>query len=365
MSITFSREELLRPLSYVAGVVERRQTLPVLSYVLLRRQGKDLTLTGTDLEIEIVAKVNGEAGGDLELTLPARKLFDICRALPESAEITIKQEGEKASVKSGKSRFTLSTLPSSDFPSLQASTWEQVLTFKQSALRQLLHQTHFCMAQQDVRYYLNGVLLEAGPKKMRAVATDGHRMAISEIELDKSSQERQIIVPRKGVQEILRLLTDSEEPIEIDFGSNHLRAKTSEFVFTSKLIDGRYPDYTKVIPQKQSKKLKIGRDTLRETLARVAILSSEKYRGVRLTLGSKSLRITAHNPEQEEAQEEVPLDYTGEPMEIGFNVSYMIEATNALSSDEIEIGLNDPNSSCTILSPESAYPQYVIMPMRL
>ena len=366
MQITITREDLLKPLGYVAGIVERRQTLPVLSYVLLRLKDGEMTLTGTDLEIEVIAKVNKVGGGDMEMMLPARKLFDICRALPGDAEITIKKEGEKSIVKSGKSRFALVTVPVADFPSVQALQWEQALTLKQNQLRKLLEQTHFCMAQQDVRYYLNGLLLEVTDKKIRGIATDGHRMAVGESALEKSVKlEKQIIVPRKGVQEMLRLLSDTDDQIELEFSANHLRARATDFVFTSKLIDGRYPDYNKVIPGKQSKKLHLERNMFRETLGRVAILSSEKYRGVRLSLSNKALRFTAHNPEQEEAQEEISTDYTGEGMEIGFNVNYMIEAISALHTDNVEFGLNDPNSSCTLASPETPYPQYVIMPMRL
>ena len=366
MQITITREDLLKPLGYVTGVVERRQTLPVLSYVLLRQQDSEMTLTGTDLEIEVIAKVNQTSAGNTEMTLPARKLFDICRALPSDAVITIKNEGEKSIVKSGKSRFALATVPVTDFPSVQALQWEQALTLKQNELRKLLEQTHFCMAQQDVRYYLNGLLLEITDKKIRAVATDGHRMAVSETSPEKNTKaDKQVIMPRKGVQEMLRLLSDTDEQIELEFSANHIRARTSDFTFTSKLIDGRYPDYNKVIPGKQSKKLNLGRDLFRETLSRVAILSSEKYRGVRLSLSSKTLRLTAHNPEQEEAQEEISTDYSGEGMEIGFNVNYMIEAISALHTEYVEFGLNDPNSSCTLASPDTPYPQYVIMPMRL
>ncbi len=366
MQITITREDLLKPLGYVTGVVERRQTLPILSYVLLRQNDGDMTLTGTDLEIEVIARANKVGGGEAEMTLPARKLFDICRALPNGAEIIIKKEGEKSIVKSGKSRFALATAPVADFPFIQALQWEQALTLKQSQLRRLLEQAHFCMAQQDVRYYLNGLLLEVTDKKIRGVATDGHRMAVSETTLEKSvKMEKQIIVPRKGVQEMLRLLGDTDDQIELELGANHIRARTTDFIFTSKLIDGRYPDYNKVIPGKQSKKLNLDRNLLRETLGRVAILSSEKYRGVRLSLNNKVLRFTAHNPEQEEAQEEISTDYTGEGMEIGFNVNYMIEAIGALHTENVEFGLNDPNSSCTLASPDAPYPQYVIMPMRL
>ncbi len=366
MQITLTRDDLLKPLGYVTGVVERRQTLPVLSYVLLRQQEGNMTLTGTDLEIEIVAKIKSTAGANVEMTLPARKFFDICRALPADAEITVKKDGEKAIVKSGKSRFALGSVPVADFPNIQASQWEQALTVPQDQLKRLLEHSHFCMAQQDVRYYLNGLLLEMMDTKLRAVATDGHRMALSEITLDKAVKgERQIILPRKGVQEISRLLQDSADVTELQISANHLRAQTKDLTFTSKLIDGRYPDYTKVIPTAQSKLLHLPREAFKETLNRVAILSSEKYRGVRLSLANKVLRVTAHNPEQEEAQEEVSTDYSGEGMEIGFNVNYMIEAISALHSETIIFGLNDPNSSCTLASPDVRYPQYVIMPMRL
>ena len=366
MQINITRDELLKPLSYVAGVVEKRQTLPVLSYVLLRQQGGSMTLTGTDLEIEVIATIKKTEGSDMDLTLPARKLFDICRALPVGAEITIRKDGEKAIIKSGKSRFTLATMPVADFPYIQASQWEQALTLPRKSLKLLLEQTHFCMAQQDVRYYLNGLLLEFTEKRIRAVATDGHRMAVSEVTVEKGIKSgKQIIIPRKGIQEMMRLLDDTDQAIEIQVGTNHLKAQTADYAFTSKLIDGRYPDYTKVIPSAQSKLLKLPRETLRETLSRVAILSSEKYRGVRLSLGNKTLRVTAHNPEQEEAQEELVTDYAGDSMEIGFNVNYMIDAITALHTDQVIFGLNDPNSSCTFLSPDTQYPQYVIMPMRL
>lgn len=366
MQITLTREELLKPLGYVVGVVERRQTLPILSYVLIRLQGGEMTLTGTDLEIEIVAKIKKVDNADFELTLPARKLFDICRALPTGAEVIIKKESEKAIIKSGKIRFALMTVAVNDFPYIQASQWEQALTISQGKIKSLFEQTHFCMAQQDVRYYLNGLLLELIDKKLRAVATDGHRMAISEISLDKNVKgEKQVIVPRKGVQEIMRLLDNSDELIEMQLGVNHLCVKTNDFVFTSKLIDGRYPDYTKVVPHAESKQLKLPRESFRETLSRVAILSSEKYRGVRLSLGNKMLQVTAHNPEQEEAQEEISADYMGEGLEIGFNVNYMMDAITALQSEFVNFGLNDPNSSCVLSSPDTRYPQYVIMPMRL
>jgi DNA polymerase-3 subunit beta len=298
--------------------------------------------------------------------LPARKLLDICRALPVDTNVEIRAEGPRVQVRAGRSRFTLATLPVSDFPVTQHAAWDTSFSIEQRALRRLLEDTHFCMAQQDVRYYLNGVLLETGDGKLRAVATDGHRLALSECALEKhQGQGRQIIVPRKGVQELVRTLEDSEEAARIEISNNHIRVSTGTLVFTSKLIDGRYPDYTKVIPTNQTKQLDLGREVLRETLTRVAILSNEKYRGVRLTLGQNSLQISAHNPEQEEAQEEVPLDYHGEALEIGFNVTYLLDALGALHTDRVAISLNDPNSSCVIHSPGALTPKYIVMPMRL
>lgn len=366
MHITLQREDILKPLGYVAGVVEKRQTLPILSFVLLRQEGGEVTFTGTDLEVEIVARVKTERSANGELTLPARKLLDICRALPEGAAIDIRKDGEKVTVKSGKSRFSLLTLPSADFPNIQASQWGHNTNIPQATLKSLLQQTHFCMAQQDTRYFLNGLLVELSGDRLRVVGTDGHRMATSESTLGAGAQEsKQVIVPRKGVHEFMRLLEDVPDPVDLQFNANHVRARTANFVFTSKLIDGKYPDYAKVIPAAQSKSVRVEREVLRESLSRAAILSNEKYRGVRLTLADKGLKISAHNPEQEEAQEEISADYSGEAMEIGFNVSYMLEAIGALQSQQVVIGLTDANSSCTISSPDTKTPLYVIMPMRL
>ncbi len=365
MNITFRREEFLKPLSHVAGVAERRQTLPILSYVLLRHQDGKTVLTGTDLEVEISTVASGTAKSGGEMTVPARKFLEICKALPEGSEIDIRQEGEKAIVKAGRSRFTLLTMPVSDFPALQTPPWEQTLTLKQGELRKLLEQTQFCMAQQDVRYYLNGVLLEVGNGKLRMVATDGHRMAVGELALAGAKGEKQVIIPRKAVHEISRLLAPSDEPVTLQVGQNHVGVQTAELTFISKLIDGRYPDYHKVIPGTQSVHIRLNAAEFQKSLARVAILSSEKHRGVRLN-ADKAVRITAHNPEQEEAQEEIAtLEYTGPAVEIGFNVAYLIDAVTALNDSEILFTLNDPNSSCTVRPAGQQYPLYVIMPMRL
>lgn len=363
MQITIRRDDLLRPISLVAGVVERRQTLPILSYVKLRQSEEQLTLTGTDLEIEISVQAQASAG-NAELTVPARKLLDICRALPEGTELMFSKQGEKVAVKAGKSRFTLVTLPASDFPSIDTTEWEQALTIGQRELKQLIERTQFCMAQQDVRYYLNGLCLELGPKHLRAVATDGHRMAVSELSI-ATDKERQVIVPRKGIHEMARLLADTADEATLRLGTNHLRLEASGVVFTCKLIDGRFPDYTKVLPASSSKKLVLDRAMFREALARVAILSNEKYRGVRLSVQPGGLSISAHNPEQEEAVEELELNYQGEGLEIGFNVNYLSDAVSAIDNDELVLGLNDPNSSCLVTAAGNNATRYVIMPMRL
>lgn len=365
MQITIPRDELLKPISLVAGVVERRQTLPILSFIKVRQSGRRLVLTGTDLEIEMSAEIiTGE--GEAEFTVPARKLLDICRALPEDTNITLTRQGEKILLKAGKSRFTLQTLAPKDFPAIDAAAWELALTVKQSVLKLLFERTQFCMAQQDVRYYLNGLCLELGSTETRAVATDGHRMAISAAEAPSTVASRQIVVPRKGIHEMARLLEMSEELVDVQIASNHLRLRTnSGVVFTTKLIDGRFPDYTKVVPTNLSKTVGLDRVAFREALGRVAILSNEKYRGVRLNLNSGSLSVSAHNPEQEEAVEEIDADYRGEGLEIGFNVNYLIEAVNAVSSSTIQLGLNDANSSCVLWGPDDVGTRYIIMPMRL
>lgn len=363
MNITIRREDLLRPISLVAGVVERRQTLPILSYVRLRQNDGSVTLTGTDLEIEVSVQARASSG-DAELTVPARKLLDICRALPEGADLVFAKQGEKVLLKAGKSRFTLVTLPINDFPAIDTKNWEQALTINQTDLKLLIERTQFCMAQQDVRYYLNGLCLEMGESYLRAVATDGHRMAVSEIKIGLG-KERQIIVPRKGVHEISRLLPDSASDVTLRLGPNHLRLEAGDVVFTCKLIDGRFPDYTKVLPASQSKVLHLDRSVFREALARVAILSNEKYRGVRLSVQPGALNISAHNPEQEEAVEELELDYQGEGLEIGFNVSYLLDAVSAINAEQLFLGLNDSNSSCVIGTAGDAATRYVIMPMRL
>lgn len=366
MQISINRDELLKPLSYVAGVVERRQTLPILANVRLRCSDGILELTGTDLEVEVVTTIKLDGAQVGEATIPARKLYDICRALPTQAEIKITVDGERARVQSGKSRFTLLTLPSADFPSVEAGQWDLNLSLPERDLKRLLDKTQFCMAHQDVRYYLNGLLLEVKQSQLRAVATDGHRMGLSELTLGQAaSADRQAIVPRKGVQEISRFLDSNERQVELKLSRNHVQVGVEGVMLTSKLIDGRFPDYTQAMPSRHRNIARIDRLLLREALGRAAILANEKYRGVRLTLSAETAVINAHNPEQEEAQEEIEAAYSGEDLEIGFNVNYVIEAINGLEGKQVELGLNDANSSCTLQAPDQPQTRYIVMPMRL
>lgn len=367
MKFAVSREALLKPLNLVAGVVERRQTLPILSNVLLVLDGEWLSLTGTDLEVELVGRVHLETAGDNgEITVPARKLVDICRSLPEGSTIQFTAEDGKLLVRSGRSRFTLATLPARDFPNVEDSIGTHKISLRQGELRQLIEKTAFAMAQQDVRYYLNGMLWEIQPSMLRVVATDGHRLAMCGLGGEYSVDEaKQVILPRKGVLELSRLLQDEEADVAVVIGNNHIRATTQDFTFTSKLVDGKFPDYERVLPKGADKVVLGSREDLRQAFARTAILSNEKYRGVRLNFQEGSLQIVANNPEQEEAEEEVSVEYGGEPVEIGFNVSYLLDVLGVLNTEQVKISLSDPNSSALLEEPESGDAVYVVMPMRL
>lgn len=365
MKLSATREALLQALQSVIGVVERRQTMPILANVLLAAKDSEVAVTATDLEVELVAtaEVEVEAGG--EITVPGRKLLDICRALPDGARISMNQSGEKLAVKSGRSRFSLMTLPAAEFPTVEDISAEQSIAISREKLARLLDKTHFSMAQQDVRYYLNGMLLETGGNRLRAVATDGHRLALCEVELEqKDLPEQQVIVPRKGVLELQRLL-DGEGELELLLGSNHVRIQLPAIRFTSKLIDGRFPEYERVIPQDTSNQLMADREVFRGALARTAILSNEKYRGIRMIIKAGALLLQAHNPEQEEAEEELEISYGGEDIEIGFNVNYLLDALGAIESEQVALAVVDGNSSCLLREPDNEENKYVVMPMRL
>jgi DNA polymerase-3 subunit beta len=365
MKVSASRESLLGPLQSVIGVVERRQTMPVLANVLLVARADKLNVTGTDLEVELVAaaSVNVQQPGDV--TVPGRKLLEIMRTLPEKATVSLVREAERVVVKAGRSRFTLSTLPAGEFPVIEEINSKQVIRVGREQFRRLIEKTHFAMAQQDVRYYLNGTLLETSGTTLRAVATDGHRLSMAETQLaETASTTQQVIVPRKGILELQRILSGEGE-LELSIGSNHVRAQIGDIRFTSKLIDGKFPEYSRVIPAKPPHTMSAARDTLRQALQRTSILSNEKYRGVRLTFGENTLTIQAHNPEQEEAEDQIEVSYSGAAMEIGFNVTYLLEALAAIDVDMVDVSVTDSNSSCLIRAPGDNAVKFVVMPMRL
>ncbi len=364
MKFSAERESLLAALQSVIGVVERRQTMPILANLLLVANGGKLAVTATDLEVELVASADIKSGADGRVTVPGRKLLDICRSLPEGVTLTLAQDGDRMTVKAGKSRFVLATLPAADFPVIDELQQQQKFSLAQADLRRLLDKTPFAMAQQDVRYYLNGMLLETDGKMLRTVATDGHRLALCEVDLPGKGTGQQVIVPRKGVLELQRLL-GTEGDAQITIGSNHIRAQIGDVRFTSKLIDGRFPEYSRVIPAAPPRSIVADREVLRAALQRTAILANEKYRGIRLALKKNQLTLQAHNPEQEEAEEQVEVNYTGDDLEVGFNVSYLLDAIAAIDGSEVELGVTDGNSSCLVRSPGTSSARYVVMPMRL
>ncbi len=366
MRFTLQREAFLKPLAQVVNVVERRQTLPVLANFLVQVQDGQLSLTGTDLEVEMVSRIAVDDAQDGETTIPARKLFEIIRALPDGSRITVSQAGEKITVQAGRSRFTLATLPANDFPSVDEVEATERVAVPEAALKELIERTAFAMAQQDVRYYLNGLLFDLRDKTLRCVATDGHRLALCETALENSNgAKRQIIVPRKGVTELQRLLEGGEREVELEVGRSHVRVKRDDVTFTSKLIDGRFPDYEAVIPIGADREVKVERESLRASLQRAAILSNEKYRGVRVEVSPGQLKISAHNPEQEEAQEEIEADTQVSDLAIGFNVNYLLDALSALRDEHVVIQLRDSNSSALVREAGSEKSRHVVMPLRL
>lgn len=368
MKFSVNREDILKPLQLVGGVVERRQTMPVLANILISLNGTQLSMTGTDLEVEIVTRLNvHDSSGDGEITVPAKKFIDICKALPGDAEIKFHLDEQKVIVKSGKSRFTLSTLSASEFPAVEEGIQDYSFECPQVMVKSLIDKTSFAMAQQDVRYYLNGMLWELNGDNFRVVATDGHRLALASqsVEGMDVSEPIQAILPRKGVIELNRLMADGKESVQLSLGRNHIRAKTDGFTFTSKLVEGKFPNYEQVIP-KGGDKIVIGdRALLKQAFGRTAILSNEKYRGVRLLLEPNQLTLVANNPEQEEAEDHVNVEYQGDTLEVGFNISYLQDVANVLSCENVRITLSDSNSSALLQDANDSNASYVVMPMRL
>ena len=366
MKFQIEKETLLNPLQQIIGAVEKRQTMPALSNVLIRTTENSLTLTATDLEIELVSKIDMIIDEPGDITVPARKLLDICKSLPNEAVIKFTVNENKALVQSGRSRFSLTTLPADDFPALDAINSIYEFEITQKTLRDIIDKTAFAMAQQDVRYYLNGLMLEISANYLRAVATDGHRLAYCEKETSVDiSDIKQVILPRKGVLELIRLLSDNDDLIKIILGSNHLQIEFDGLRLTSKLIDGRFPDYNRVMPTDCDNVITADRDLLRQALMRTSILSNEKYRGIRLILEKNLVKLQAQNPDQEEADVEQEVVYTGDSIEIGFNVNYMLDVLNVTNSDMVQASLRDSNSSFLLTYPDQKDCKYVIMPMRL
>lgn len=368
MKLSILREEIIKPLQLVAGIVEKRQTLPILSNILLRTSHNRLSIVATDLEIELLMHIplqQSATAGDI--TVPAKKLVDICRCLPDDALIEMKLENGKLLIQSGRSKFSLTTLPANEYPSLEKTQSQLDFSIEQKNLRYLIQRTAFAMAQQDVRYYLNGMLLEIKQGTIRGVATDGHRLALNTLDaavVDNSFY--QVIIPRKGVIELLRLLEDSSDEVSISVMANHIRVSNEHFTFLSKLIEGRFPDYERVLPKGGDKLITVNREQLKQSLTRASILSNEKLRGIQLQLRQGLLRVLANNPEREEAEEEISIDYAHGDLDIGFNERYLRDIFDAIDDEHVLLTLSDPNSSILVEGEKNnGYSLFVVMPMRL
>ena len=365
--IKAKRDDILTPLSAVSGIIERRHTLPILSNVLIEQTGSNLSFLATDIEIQITARTPLQASGEAKaITVGARKLVDILRALPDSADLTLQAQDKRLQVKAGKSRFTLQTLPAEDFPRLAKPAGEAAkFSLSQKSLRRLLGLVQYAMAQQDIRYYLNGLLMVVEEGQLKLVATDGHRLAYAATELGGKLPRQEVIVPRKTVIELSKLLADSDEDVAIEISATQAAFRFGAIELVSKLIDGKFPDYTRVIPTGHKNKLSVSRESLRQALLRAAILSNEKFRGVRWVLTEGSLKIVSSNAEQEEANEEVEVKYSGDALDIGFNVNYLLDVLNNVAGENIECAFGDAASSALISYPSEKDFRYVVMPMRI
>jgi len=372
--IKAQRDALLKPLQTVTGIVERRHTLPILSNVLISKNQQTISFCSTDIEMQIRTSSEMAAGDEpLSTTVAARKLLDILRALPDQPEITVSYTNKKLSLAQGKAKFSLQTLPAEDFPTVvSADQYPASITLPQRTLKQLLHLVHFAMAQQDIRYYLNGLLLVIDQSSLKAVATDGHRLAFSavtqgsrEVQINIDGERQEVIIPRKAIIECQRLLDDSDSPVTIDLASNQARFRFGQVELLSKLIEGKFPDYQRVIPAQHQKIVSIQREQFLGALQRAAILTTDKFKGVRLTLSIGSLKISSTNAEQEEASDDIEVDYSGESVDIGFNVQYLIDVLSNLRSNTVQITLQDSNASALITSESDPDFKYVVMPMRI
>src|SRR6266705_2994494 len=361
-----SRDALLKPLQAVSGIVERRQTLPILANVLLEQKDGRLFVTATDLEMQITANSELASKQEQAVTVGARKLQDLLRALPEDAVLNVDTASGKMTVRAGRSRFNLQTLPAADYPRIGLSQeQQQTIALPQRDFRGLLKLAEFAMAQQDIRYYLNGMLLVIDKGSLQAVATDGHRLSYASIAVTGNYSKQEVILPRKTVLELGKLLEDSEAELTIDLLTNQVRFRFSNIELVSKVVDGKFPDYNRVIPSGHPKQIELARGELLQALQRAAILSNEKFRGVRIVLGTDQLKIICTNSEQEEAEEELEVAYKGEALDIGFNITYLLDVLHNLAADRVVLALGDANSSALITMPERSDYKYVVMPMRI
>jgi DNA polymerase III subunit beta len=360
------RDALLKPLQAVSGIVERRHTLPILANVLLEQKNGKLHVTATDLEMQITAIADIEGKDGQATTVGARKLQDLLRALPDDAQINLDATGSKMTVRAGRSRFNLQTLAATDYPRISVGQEQlQSLTLAQRDFRSLLKLAEFAMAQQDIRYYLNGMLLVIDTGSLQAVATDGHRLSWASLAIAGDFTRAEVILPRKTVLELAKLLEDNDTPVTIDILANQARFRFGNVELVSKVVDGKFPDYNRVIPTGHGKRIELDRVTLLSALQRAAILSNEKFRGVRLVLADGQLRIICTNSEQEEAEEELPVDYAGESLDIGFNITYLLDVLSNIGTDNVYIAFGDANSSALVTLPERDDYKYVVMPMRI
>jgi DNA polymerase-3 subunit beta len=367
MKFNITRENLLTPLQQVVGVIEKRQTLPILSNVLIRLADNRLEFTGTDLEVQLITHSSTESGDDGQITVPARKLLDICRLLPDSSHVSIECGADKLSVKSGRSRFSLSTLPAENYPAFDLGKPEVELTLSSRILKKAMEKTIYAMAMQDVRYYLNGLLLDLEGMTLRTVSSDGHRLAVYEETLEggDSQEPRQVIIPRKGVMELYRLLGDQDEMITLGIAPNNIRVLMGDVSFSAKLIEGRFPDFRRVMPRDISKVITVNKDLLKSALTRVAVLSTEKIKGVSLEVENNTMKLQAQNPEHEEAEEELEVQLQGEGIAVGFNAAYLLDAVNNVDSDDVKLSFTEAANSCLIEDAENGKYKFIVMPMRL
>ncbi|PKO53007.1 MAG: DNA polymerase III subunit beta [Betaproteobacteria bacterium HGW-Betaproteobacteria-20] len=366
MNIQINREILLKPLTSVTSIVEKRHTLPILSNLLLETKQNKIHLTATDLEMQISLSVESATTGDFSTTISAKKLLDICRSLPDSSEINMATNDSRITLKAGKSRFNLQTLPAADYPVMTKTQGASTLvTIGQRQLKDLLKQVEFAMAQQDIRYYLNGLLFEVADNQLNIVGTDGHRLSFTSTELEQSYEKQDVILPRKTVVELIKLLDDTDEKVQIELSSNQVNFSFSNFKLISKVIDGKFPDYHRVIPTGHQNSFTTDRVGILLAMQRASILSNEKYRGIRMVLNNNNLKLISTNSDQEEAEEELEIDYTGDSLDIGFNVTYLIDVLNNTNSEQVTFSFADANSSCLITVPNDKNYKYVVMPMRI